>query len=45
MATQVTATANAQRGSSFLQTAIALQTLTIFSASRTSRRSISPWVS
>lgn len=30
MATQVTATANAQRGSSFLQIAIALQTLTIF---------------
>ncbi|MEU6366735.1 hypothetical protein ABZ876_13645 [Streptomyces sp. NPDC046931] len=30
MATQVTATANAQRNSSFLQIAIALQTLTIF---------------
>ncbi|MFB6781590.1 MULTISPECIES: hypothetical protein [unclassified Streptomyces] len=30
MATQVTATANAQRSSSFLQIAIALQTLTIF---------------
>ncbi|MGN9763352.1 hypothetical protein [Streptomyces sp. SD31] len=30
MATQVTATANAQRSSSFLRTAIALQTLTIF---------------
>ncbi|MER5224262.1 hypothetical protein [Streptomyces flaveus] len=30
MVTQVTATANAQRGSSFLQIAIALQTLTIF---------------
>ncbi|WP_262281472.1 hypothetical protein [Micromonospora sp. MA102] len=30
MATQVTATANARRSSSFLQTAIALQTLTIF---------------
>ncbi|MEW2484930.1 hypothetical protein [Streptomyces sp. NPDC048411] len=30
MATQVTATASAQRGSSFLQIAIALQTLTIF---------------
>lgn len=30
MATQVTATANTQRGSSFLQIAIALQTLTIF---------------
>jgi hypothetical protein len=30
MTTQVTATANAQRSSSFLQIAIALQTLTIF---------------
>ncbi|BAC68372.1 hypothetical protein AQJ43_31655 [Streptomyces avermitilis] len=30
MATQVTATANAQRSASFLQIAIALQTLTIF---------------
>ncbi|MGW3009915.1 hypothetical protein ACWC9R_13905 [Streptomyces sp. NPDC001219] len=30
MATQVTATANAQRSSSFLQLAIALQTLTLF---------------
>ncbi|WNZ06730.1 hypothetical protein [Streptomyces sp. 11x1] len=30
MATQVTATANTQRTSSFLRTAIALQTLTIF---------------
>jgi hypothetical protein len=30
MATEMTATANAQRGSSFLQIAIALQTLTIF---------------
>ncbi|MFJ9821899.1 hypothetical protein ACIRU3_43035 [Streptomyces sp. NPDC101151] len=30
MATQVTTTANARRGSSFLQIAIALQTLTIF---------------
>ncbi|MFE9957023.1 hypothetical protein [Micromonospora sp. NPDC005299] len=30
MATQLTATANARRSSSFLQTAIALQTLTIF---------------
>ncbi|GHG74785.1 hypothetical protein [Streptomyces griseocarneus] len=30
MATQVTKTANAQRGSSFLRIAIALQTLTIF---------------
>ncbi|MFI7410200.1 hypothetical protein ACIBU0_16200 [Streptomyces sp. NPDC049627] len=30
MATQVTETANARRGSSFLRTAIALQTLTIF---------------
>jgi hypothetical protein len=30
MATQVTATANARRSSSFLQIAIALQTLTIF---------------
>ncbi|MFJ9034197.1 hypothetical protein ACIRQP_38210 [Streptomyces sp. NPDC102274] len=30
MATQVTATANVQRGSSFLRIAIALQTLTIF---------------
>ncbi|MFJ9855132.1 hypothetical protein [Streptomyces sp. NPDC101150] len=30
MATQMTATANAQRSSSFLQIAIALQTLTVF---------------